>query len=100
MIEIALDRNEIGPGDVLEGVVHGLEGMVTLQVVWETRGKGDTDRAVVDERSISNEDPTFRVQLPLLPLSYDGFLIKIGWWVVVIGPEGTVSCPFTVRIAE
>jgi hypothetical protein len=84
------------PGDEGQGV--------ELAVLWETEGKGDTDLGVIYYRVLvdGNSPPSaaraehkFEVQLPALPLTYNGTLIKIVWCVRIrrigrIGSQDTV----------
>ncbi|MFQ5611575.1 MAG: hypothetical protein ACE5H9_05525 [Anaerolineae bacterium] len=63
---------------------------VEVSVLWHTMGKGDEDSGVIlfetflqdGELSASTVLP-FGVQLPPLPVSYDGVLLKIHWLVRV-----------------
>ncbi len=93
---IELESAICTPGSVVRGRVallplHGDEKRkVELSVIWETEGKGDTDVGVVFYRVLANGDATagtaeyaFEAQLPLLPLSYRGHLVKIVWRVRV-----------------
>lgn len=96
---VTVDRSELEPGAMLTGVVHGASGPVTVRAMWETQGKGNTDRLTVAEQSFapSPGDVTFQLQLPLLPLSYDGHLLKIGWLVTVTSGGAEESVRFLVR---
>lgn len=59
-------------------------------VLWRSEGKGDEDLGVhfFDRRPFTAESPfrsdqRFKLQLrlPLSPLSYQGFLVKVGWLI-------------------
>jgi hypothetical protein len=53
-------------------------------VLWETSGKGTTDLGVVHHVTLPEAaEHGFDVQLPLLPLTYVGTLIKVRWFVRV-----------------
>lgn len=88
MISIAIDERRLAAGSVVRGRVSFDEEedgskSVELSVVWETSGKGDTDLGVLHFETVTNArgEHAFVVQLPLLPLSYDGVIVKIGWLV-------------------
>lgn len=87
-IEIVLEEKVLRAGGIVRGKVTlspspGDEGnRVELSVLWETSGKGDTDLGVVLFRTLDSEGThAFEAPLPLLPLSYDGGLIRIEWLV-------------------
>lgn len=89
-IEIELDEKRLRPGGVVRGRVRleplpGDEGnRVELSVLWETSGKGDTDLGLVLFRELSGRGEfPFEAPLPLLPVSYEGGIINIGWLVRV-----------------
>lgn len=98
-MNITLHRSEVEPGAMLAGVVHGAGAPVTVRVVWETQGKGDSDRVQVAEQTVADgpSGATFELQLPLLPLTYDGHLLKIGWRVIATAGGAELSTPFVVR---
>jgi hypothetical protein len=92
------DRAEYQPGAMLSGA-YGLEQAdgvdiqrIEASVLWFTEGKGDEDLGVhfFEEVEATPEEPIdpaiprkFATPLPLSPLSYDGFIIKIRWCVRV-----------------
>ena len=97
-ISLVLDENDgpFLPGDQLTGhfcveaphdqAVRAIE----LSVLWSSIGQGDEDLAVhyFDRIPFENgrrfersAERTFATQLPSSPLTYDGVLIKIRWWV-------------------
>lgn len=95
-VDFVLEREDCLPGSVLRGRVVLLPLLgeesrkVELSVVWETEGKGDADIGVAFYKVLSDGDATsgtaehsFEAQLPMLPLSYQGHLVKIGWRVRV-----------------
>lgn len=115
---IELPDNVFVPGTVLRGkvVLMPLPGdekhRVELSVLWETEGKGDTDRGVILFRALADGDPAaasaehaFETPLPVLPLTYDGKLIKIRWLVrvrryVTFGDDMIFEEPFTLAWPE
>ena len=115
---IVLAQNVVPPGGVLRGTVmlvplSGDEGRrVELSVLWETEGKGDTDQGVVLYRVLADGDPVaaaaehaFEAPLTVLPLSYNGTLIKISWLVrvrrlVTLGSDMVIDEPFLVAWPE
>jgi hypothetical protein len=65
---------------------------IEVSILWRTEGKGDTDMAVhyfqrITPAAGQSWDPRlpsrFEARLPNSPQSYDGFLIKIRWFVRV-----------------
>lgn len=83
---IVLQSSTCAPGSMLRGTVRlapGDERYTELSVVWETSGKGDKDIQTILERPLDPRQPEhgFEVQLPVLPLSYDGEIVKISWRV-------------------
>ena len=83
---IHLESSTCAPGSMLRGKVRLVPGdarYTELSVVWETSGKGDKDVQVILERPIdpNQHEHAFEVQLPVLPLSYDGEIVKISWRV-------------------
>ena len=112
---IQLEQQSYPPGAVLRGRIAlrpppGDESKkVELSVLWETEGKGDTDIGVIFYRVLCDGDPVagaeehaFEVDLPALPLSYQGHLLKIGWRVRVrrlrgLGDDTVVDAPFQLE---
>jgi hypothetical protein len=91
---LQLDRKTYSPGETLRGVVSldtkEADGVKSVEVAiyWMTEGKGDADRADVYRRvfgdgDIADSTLEFQVPLPLAPLSYEGIIIKIRWYVEV-----------------
>jgi hypothetical protein len=93
--KIELEREEYEPGETLIGVVClnpdlGTVDGVEVRVGWRTEGKGNTDRGEVyrealavppDVQPAHGANLGFAVRLPAAPLSYDGVIVKIRWWV-------------------
>lgn len=108
-MEIALEEKHLRPGGVVRGTVTlsplpGDEGSrVELSVLWETSGKGDTDLGIVLFRPLEGRGEfPFEAPLPLLPLSYDGGLLGVGWLVRLrrlrtLSADEIVDQPFEMR---
>jgi len=119
-IKLILDAptRSFNPGDVLAGQFL-LEGVgfedlrsVELSVLWHTEGKGEEDMSVhfferLDPQNGQDFNPSmphrFSTALPNSPLSYAGFIVKIGWCVRVRaflarGKELSVEVPFRLGI--
>ncbi len=102
-MRLTLDRDRVEPGHVVRGTIRDPGfGLFTLELYWETSGKGDSDRTVVHraELSANNAHLPFAVQAPLLPLTYNGTLIKIAWFVRVFsgaaGGARDMALPFEI----
>lgn len=62
---------------------------LVVDLCWETRGKGDADREVVQKVKIEphssewfrDNQTTLTLTLPLSPPTYDGVLIHIEWMI-------------------
>ncbi|MFO0547975.1 MAG: hypothetical protein U0271_06285 [Polyangiaceae bacterium] len=98
MMRVVLASEWFTPGATVEGRVEDA-GLAPLKVsiVWRTSGKGDADHAEVGSVELDPRAPTFSLRLPLLPLSYEGQLLKIQWFVVVKSVAGSSEVPFVVR---
>jgi hypothetical protein len=90
-------RTQFSPGERLDVTVEWqlvqTPRTVSVRLVWYTRGKGDTDVSVVDERrfesprSFERRECTF--PLPEAPFSFSGKLVSLVWAVeVVVEPSG------------
>jgi hypothetical protein len=112
LLYIDLDRKDATylPGEVLtftcranqrREVVESLE----VAVLWRTEGKGDENGDVVHSLRLtpgareSEDSQRVEVRLPNSPLSYDGVLFKIHWYVRVValvagGEEVQREVPF------
>jgi hypothetical protein len=101
--DVRLTRDTFYAGEDLEGVVElDPNEEATLTVSWSTSGKGDSDSGVAHRESYRKapDARTIRLstRLPLLPLSYDGRLIKLWWRVTLDGATRTeaafvLACP-------
>ena len=96
IIGFADDRRVFQPGETLRAECS-VDPPPSVEIValewsayWRTEGKGDEDGdSVVDEADSAAEggrlDPyslkPLEVQLPRSPLSYDGAIVKIRWFV-------------------
>lgn len=109
-VNLADGRNTYGPGEMLRGTVRIDLGSgevlkkAELSVLWVTEGKGDTDMGVIALRELDPQvGPEYPLEaaLPLLPLSYNGHLLKIHWLIRVRAnvshqPEAVYDYPFTM----
>ncbi|MFO0612134.1 MAG: hypothetical protein U0414_06090 [Polyangiaceae bacterium] len=104
---VELAQSTFEPGSTLRGdvVLTGRPGeRVQLSVFWFTEGKGDPDGKEILERELTcptEERPSaipFEVELPVLPVTYDGCIVKIGWAVEIrhLG-EVIAKEPFVLR---
>lgn len=99
-ITLRLDGNarSYQPGDTLSGEYRMLGvrrdrlRAVEVSILWHTDGKGDQDLSIHDFQRLSVEngdwiDPSqpgrFSATLPASPLSYNGPIIKLAWYVRV-----------------
>ena len=89
-LAVDLHERSLRPGGLVRGCVTlapalGDEGSgVELSVLWETSGRGNTDRGVVFFRDLPTRGAyDFEARLPLLPLTYEGELLQIRWLVRV-----------------
>jgi hypothetical protein len=97
-VTIELERTQWMPGQVLRGryaldrPTAPLATGVEVLVYWNTHGKGDEERAYqFRQRATADEGPlldeqgggSIAVRLPTSPVSYDGVLVKIVWYVEV-----------------
>lgn len=102
MISVELTKGTVEAGSALEGRLvfdedERGDSTVEFSVLWETSGKGDTDMGVVHFAKVTNRgELAFRVQLPLLPLSYDGTVLTITWLVRVRSGNDVLDEPFTM----
>ena len=88
-LTIADGRKAFEPGETIEVVAEWNcprpPERVEVQLLWYTRGKGDTDRALA--RSVPLDAPqaserrTIELQLPEAPYSFSGTLISLVWAV-------------------
>jgi hypothetical protein len=98
IVTIELENTLCEPGDLLTGFYAidpqsiPLARAVEVSIHWSTEGKGDEDRAIqYRKRGLTDDGPLFdergtgpfAVRLPGAPLSYDGVLVKIGWYIQV-----------------
>jgi len=76
----------------LEGVGRSEVRVIEVAILWATEGKGDEDLSVHDFRRLAVEegdeiDPRwpgrFRTVLPNSPLTYEGVIVKLRWFVRV-----------------
>ena len=96
IIGFADDRRVFHPGEILRAECSvdppPADEIVAVEwsAYWRTEGKGDEDsESIADEIDSASEggrlDPLnlkpLEVQLPRSPLSYDGVIVKIRWFV-------------------
>jgi hypothetical protein len=92
-IQIEVTTPEVPAGGTVRGLVRlqTVDSMscrgVDVEIGWRTSGRGDTDKAVVHterlhEGSIPPGGMTleFTAELPPVPCTYHGELIKINWF--------------------
>jgi len=114
VVTIELARTDCEPGGMISGRYLidpesvPLAARVEVSVYWITEGKGDEDRAaqyrrsgLIEEGTLFNERGAgrFAIGLPTTPLSYEGVLVKIVWYVQVRitfagGAESEAAVPF------
>jgi hypothetical protein len=104
MITIELDQQAYAPGSELTGRVTSAVPVesVAVSVAWETSGKGTTDRAVIERQVLPTAQGggnvySFKVTLPLLPLSYFGNLLKVTWSITAQTIMGEVTREFLLQ---
>ena len=85
------ERVAVVPGEEIEVVasweLDAPPDSVEVRLVWETRGKGDTDREIVWGTQVDGprvvDSRTFTVRLPHGPYSFSGKLISLVWQLEV-----------------
>ncbi len=85
------DRVAVVPGEEIEVVasweLDAPPESVEVRLVWETRGKGDTDREIVWGTQVESprvvDSRPFAVRLPHGPYSCSGKLISLVWHLEV-----------------
>jgi hypothetical protein len=99
-IDFADNRRTFEPGDRLRATCSidpPPETSITSykwSAFWRTEGKGDSDSDVITSTDNDSQEaagsvasprnsPTFEIELPLSPLTYDGLILKIRWFVAV-----------------
>lgn len=119
VIHVRLDdrRSSYAPGDILrctydiEASARSITAIET-SVLWSTQGKGDEDLGVhFFERRTAEEGTRsdlrgrhmFSTRCPESPLSYDGFLVKVRWWIRIRvfsqrGKEGLAELSFRLGV--
>jgi hypothetical protein len=83
---------------------------VETSVLWETDGKGDADigvhffekRRMTSEQSPQPQEFRLETDLPPSPLSYEGWLVKLSWYVRIriflnSGYHQTYNFPFKLQ---
>lgn len=88
-LTIADGRQAFEPGETIQIVAEWscrqAPERAELQLLWFTRGKGDTDRALVQSIPLdapqAAERRTIELQLPEAPYSFSGTLISLVWAV-------------------
>lgn len=99
-IQIKLDNSNPGPGGILSGVVlwqfETQPRELTLDVSWETSGKGTGDSDIVhtEEWLPDNKkgEKRFQFTLPRGPISVQGNLISIRWIVECTSEKPDEEC--------
>ncbi len=91
-VRVTVDRDTLAVGGSLRARMSWQHPKVPqgvrLELGWETEGRGDTDRAVVQRHAVGPEHGQIPSHLeavltvpPDAPVSYDGQLIRVRWWV-------------------
>lgn len=86
-IQIQLEKYSFAPGEKLGGLVSWafdkVPPLLTLELAWETTGKGSTDGETVHSEEWKPDSPkgskAFSFQLPRGPISVQSKLISIQW---------------------
>jgi hypothetical protein len=108
-VQLELDQTSWEPGEVLRGRVifdpdQARAEVVEVVICWRTEGKGDEDREVCGRwfhRPGQNENAVpFTVQLPMLPLSYEGVIVKIRWYAEVRTRQDGVELTGLLKLLE
>lgn len=112
-IDLTAGRTTFAPGDSLSGTVRWQATNqpvreAEVQLIWFTRGYGDSETGVVSSLRFTNpradDQRTFQLTLPLAPYSCQGKLVTVVWAVrlllnrgaaaqqveIVVSPTGTV----------
>jgi hypothetical protein len=91
-LETADGRTAFEPGETIDATVGWSlverPAAVELRLVWNTRGKGDTDVAVVQTERFDNppsyESRRCTLELPEAPYSFSGKLISLLWGLELV----------------
>jgi hypothetical protein len=97
MLTVTFDRpdGDYLPGEEISGRVTDATSAppskITLELIWETRGKGDTEETIVESKDIIWESLAeyvkFKFHIPEDgPYSFSGSLISLMWFVQVATP--------------
>lgn len=109
LADVTFEADVLPPGGTLRAAIlfarTAEAGTVDVEVKWQTAGKGTTDSGVVASFAfeIGPEVRRIEARLPLLPLTYGGELVRIGWGVSLkrrglFSPD-VEHHPFEVRAA-
>lgn len=92
-MKVRLDRVRWRPGERLSGH-YELEGpvrRVRVTIRFRTKGSGTPETRLAVERTYEPQceatKGTFDLPLPRTPLTYEGALFRIGWFVQVVADE-------------
>ncbi len=110
-LQIQLENSHCLPGQMLKGIVHwdfdSTPSTLTLEVSWQTSGKGTEDSETVFSEDWSPDSKSgerkFQFQLPRGPISVQGNLINIGWKIECTSkrPKDEWTMPFVLsHLAE
>ena len=111
-LQIEGGREEFGAGERLRGSLTWTqsagEGAAELSALWYTEGKGDKDTGIAHFEEFpldSRREKRFEVELPLLPLTYHGELLKVHWVIRVRvdrkqAKDLLLELPFVLRDAS
>lgn len=106
-IESADGRTAFEPGEkmivVAEWSLVERPESIEIRLVWNTRGKGDTDVEVVDVKSIdappAHDKHRAEFLLPTEPYSFSGKLISLIWGLELIALPSNEAARLDITIA-
>ena len=107
-LQIQLENSRCLPGQMLQGSVSwefdSTPKQLTLQVSWNTSGKGTDDSETVFTEDWSPDSKSgqksFQFQLPRGPISVQGNLINIGWEIECTSKRPKDSCTMPFELSH
>jgi hypothetical protein len=105
-IQLKLDKTSLQPEEVLAATVawefDTIPSSLKLELLWETSGKGTEDSEIVHTENWKPDakqgERRFSIPLPRGPLSVQGNLIAIRWYVACTSkkPNSEIKVPFVL----